>query len=65
MKVERLVDGARGCHDGLRDDLTPIDTCEISIIDPHRGTIDKQVAHLSHHEETAHWWTGRGRRQGL
>jgi hypothetical protein len=33
MKVERLVDGLGGCHDGLGNDLTPKDTYQIAITD--------------------------------
>ena len=29
MKVERAVDGVGGCHDGLRNDLTPEDTYQV------------------------------------
>ena len=63
MKVEHFVDGARGGHDGLRDDLTSIDTFGIPITDPQGGTISARATHLSLPEEVADWWTGRGRRQ--
>ena len=63
--MERLVDGARGCHDSLSNDLTPIDACEISVNDPHLGTINARLAHLSLPEEAGHWGTRRRQRQRL
>jgi len=33
MKVEHLIDGLSGCHDGLRDDLTPKNTYQTVVTD--------------------------------
>ena len=34
MKMERSVDSLGGCHNGLRDNLTPKDAYRISVINP-------------------------------
>ena len=37
VNVERSVEGVSGCHNGLSDDLAPINPCIITVTKPSRA----------------------------